>query len=67
VDVSDEAELFVYIRYFDFKEGAIVDEILVCKQLQEHTKGEVILKILDNFNKLELDLQWEWCVSQCIR
>jgi hypothetical protein len=66
VHVSDEAELLVYIRYFDVKEGPIVDKILGCQQLKGHTKGEVILKILDNFTKLELDLQWEWCVNQCI-
>ena len=59
VDVSDEAELLVYIRHFDVKKGAIVDEILGCKQLPEHTKGEDIFKILDNFISLELDLQWE--------
>jgi hypothetical protein len=28
VDVSDEDELLVYIRYFDIKKEAIVDEIL---------------------------------------
>jgi hypothetical protein len=55
VDVSDEAELFVHIQYFDVKEGYFVDEILGCKQLQEHATREVILKILDNFTKLELD------------
>ena len=65
MDVSDEAELLVYIRYFDVKKGAIVDYsyILGCKQVPEHTKGEDIYKILDNFIRLELDLQWEWCVS----
>jgi hypothetical protein len=57
VDVSDETGLLVYIRHFDDKKGAIVDDNLGCKQLPEHTKGEDIFKILDNFVKLELDLQ----------
>jgi hypothetical protein len=57
VNISDEAELLVCIRYFDVKKDAIFDEILGCKQLPEHTKGEDILKILDNFINLELDLQ----------
>jgi hypothetical protein len=63
VDVSDEAKLLVYIQYFDIKKGAIFDESLVCKQLPHKKKGEDIFKIPDNFIKLELDLQWEWCIS----
>jgi hypothetical protein len=55
--------LYTYIRYFDVKKGAIFDEILGCKQSPEHTKGEDIFKIFDNFKRSELDLQWEWCVS----
>jgi hypothetical protein len=41
--------VYSYIRYFDVKKGAIADAILECKQLPEHTKGEDIFKILDNF------------------
>jgi hypothetical protein len=63
VDVSDEAELLVYIRYFEVKKGATVDEILGCKQLPGHTKGEDIFKSLDKFINLKLDLQWERRVS----
>jgi hypothetical protein len=43
VALSDEAELFVYIRYFGVKKGAIVDEILGCKQLPEE---KIFLKSL---------------------
>ncbi|KDR09219.1 Zinc finger MYM-type protein 6 [Zootermopsis nevadensis] len=63
MDVSNEAKLLVYIQYFDVKKGVIADEILGCKQLPDHTKGEDISKILDSFIRLELDLQWESCVS----
>jgi hypothetical protein len=41
--------VYSYTRYFDVKKGAIVDAILECKQLPEHTKGEDIFKILHNF------------------
>jgi hypothetical protein len=53
----------LYIWYFDGKKGTIIDAILGRKQLPEHTKGVDIFKILDSFIRLELDLQWEWCVS----
>jgi hypothetical protein len=43
VDVSDCAELLVYIWYFDVKKGVTIDEILGCKQLPERTKGEDIV------------------------
>jgi hypothetical protein len=64
VDVSDEAQLLVYILVF-WCEGAAVDETFKYKQLPEHTKGEDIFKILHNLIKLEIHvhLQWEWCVS----
>ena len=63
VDVSDEAELLAYIQYFEVKKGATVEEILGCKQLPQHKEGDDIFKIPDNFVRLELDLQWECCVS----
>lgn len=50
VDISDEAELLVYIRYFDVKKGATADEILGCKQTPEHTRGVGIFKILEFHN-----------------
>jgi hypothetical protein len=46
VDVSDEADLFVYIRYFDVKKGTIVDEILGCKQLPNIQREKIFLKSL---------------------
>jgi hypothetical protein len=46
MDVSEEAELLVYIRYFDVKKWPIFDVIFGCKQLSDHTKGEDIFKSL---------------------
>jgi len=57
VDVSDEAELLIYVRYFDVWKGAIVDEILGFKQVPEHTRGDDIFKILNNFITVELRLE----------
>jgi len=63
VDVSDEAELLIYVRYFHVRKDAIVDEIFGFKHLPEYTRGDYIFKILDNFVTVELDLEWKWCVS----
>ncbi|KAJ8897753.1 hypothetical protein PR048_003103 [Dryococelus australis] len=50
-DISNDAQLIVYVSYFDASKGIITDDILGCKQLAQHTSGDVIFETLDNFFK----------------
>jgi Domain of unknown function (DUF4371) len=60
VDVADQAELLVYVRYV--YEDKIVEDMLMCKPLQTTTTGADIFAMVDNYFKNNL-IDWKKCCS----
>ncbi|XP_066945206.1 zinc finger MYM-type protein 6-like [Macrobrachium rosenbergii] len=61
-DVSDDAQLLVYVRYQG--KSDIEENFLFCKRLETTTTGEDLFKLVDNFIKEE-GLKWDQCYSVC--
>ena len=61
-DVEDLAVLLVFVRYiYNFKTE---EDLLFCKSLKTHTKGEDIFLLIQSFFE-EHDISWKNCSSVC--
>ena len=61
-DVSGQAQLISFVRYIDVDE--INEHILFCKKLEQHTTGEAIFNVMNQFFS-EQGLTWKSCISVC--
>ena len=61
-DVTKNAQLLVYVRYVH--EENVEEELLFCRSLKSHTKGEDIFFKVDEFFTTA-GLQWENCIGVC--
>ncbi|XP_076049324.1 SCAN domain-containing protein 3-like [Oratosquilla oratoria] len=59
-DVSDNAQLLVYVRYQG--KSDIEEDFLFCKRMETTTTGEDLFKLVDSFIKEE-GLRWDQCFS----
>ena len=63
-DNSRDAHLICYVRFVDFSEQNLVEELLFCKPIERGCRGIDLFNIIDNFiSKNNLD--WEKCISIC--
>lgn len=46
-DISGQAQLVSFVKYID--EDDIKEHILFCKKLEEHTTGEAIFNVINQF------------------
>jgi hypothetical protein len=60
VDVANESELMVFVRYIN--NDKVVDEFLLCQCLASTTTGDDVFKMLDTYIK-KRGLQWTNCVG----
>jgi hypothetical protein len=61
-DISNNTQLLVFVRFID--DGAIVEDILCCKELPETTKGHDIFDIVNSYFEY-CGLSWKNCVGIC--
>ena len=61
-DIAGLPQLFVFIRYIN--NGAVSEDLLFCKALKLHTKGEDIFQCLNDFFT-EHSIPWEKCAGIC--
>ena len=61
-DIADLPQLSVFIRYIN--NGAVSEDLLFCKALKLHTKGEDIFQCLNDFFT-EHSIPWEKCAGIC--
>ena len=61
-DISGAAQLLANVRYVDG--DSIKETFLFCKEMENHTTGEEIFRVTDNYLK-EKSLTWDMCVSVC--
>ncbi|XP_047480177.1 SCAN domain-containing protein 3-like [Penaeus chinensis] len=61
-DISGQAQLVSFVRYID--EDDIKEHILFCKKMEEHTTGEAIFNVINQFFT-EQGLGWKSCMSMC--
>ena len=61
-DVSKNAQLLLYVQYLH--EENVEEELLFCRSLKSHTKGEYIFFKVDEFFT-NAGLQWENCIGVC--
>ena len=55
-------QLSLFIRYIS--NGEVLEELLFCKALQLHTRGEDIFKIIDGFFH-DNSISWDKCARIC--
>ena len=61
---SRDVHLICYVRFGDFSEQNLVEELLFCKLIELGCRGIDLFNIIDNFiSKNNLD--WEKCISIC--
>lgn len=63
-DVSNDAQLLVYIRYYSSSSG-ITESILACLALQTNATGIRVFEALDDLIVTKCGFSWDWCVSVC--
>ena len=61
-DIAGLPQLSVFIRYIN--NGAVSEDLLFCKALKLHTKGEDIFQCLNDFFT-EHSIPWEKCAGIC--
>ncbi|XP_047493411.1 SCAN domain-containing protein 3-like [Penaeus chinensis] len=61
-DISGQAQLVSFVRYIEVDD--IKEHILFCKKLEEHTTGEAIFNVINQFFT-EQGLSWKSCMSMC--
>ena len=63
-DGSRDAHLICYVRFVDFSEQNLVEELLFCKPIELGCRGIDLFSIIDNFISTN-NLDWEKCISIC--
>ena len=61
-DIAGLPQLSLFIRYNSY--GEVLEELLFCKDLQLHTTGEDILKIINGFFNGN-SICWDKCAGIC--
>ena len=61
-DIAGLPQLSLFIRYISY--GEVLEELLFCKTLQLHTRGEDIFKIIDGFFQ-DHSISWDKCAGIC--
>ena len=61
-DIAGLLQLSLFIRYIS--NGEVLEELLFCKALQLHTRGEDIFKIIDGFFH-DNSISWDKCAGIC--
>ena len=61
-DIAGLPQLSLFIRYIS--NGEVLEELLFCKALQLHTRGEDIFKIIDEFFH-DNSISWDKCAGIC--
>ena len=61
-DIAGLPQLSLFIRYIS--NGEVLEELLFCKALQLHTRGEDIFKIIDGFFH-DNSISWDKCAGIC--
>ncbi|XP_054277673.1 protein FAM200A-like [Macrosteles quadrilineatus] len=57
-DITDTAQLIVYVRFLDIKKEQFVEELLTILPISGQTRGEDLYNVLmDYFEKADLDLK----------
>ena len=63
-DSSQDAHLICYVRFVDFSEHNLVEELLFCKPIELGCRGIDLFNIIDNFISTN-NLDWGKCISIC--
>ena len=61
-DSSQDAHLICYVRFVDFSEHNLVEELLFCKSIELGCRGIDLFNIIDNFISTN-NLDWGKCIS----
>lgn len=61
-DIAHLPQLSVFIRYIC--NGEVSEELLFCKTLKLHTRGEDVFQVIDEFIK-DNDISWKKCAGIC--
>ena len=61
---SQDAHLICYLRFVDFSEHNLVEELLFCKPIELGCRGIDLFNIIDNFISTN-NLDWGKCISIC--
>ena len=61
-DIAGLPQLSLFIRYIS--DGKVLEELLFCKPLHLHTRGEDIFKSIDGFFN-ENSISWDKCAGIC--
>ena len=63
-DSSQDAHLICYMRFVDFSEHNLVEELLFCKPMELGCRGIDLFNIINNFISTN-NLDWGKCISIC--
>ena len=63
-DGGRNAHMICYVRFVDFSNQKLVEELLFCKPIELGCRGIDLLDIIDNFISTN-NLDWEKCTSLC--
>ena len=63
-DGSRDEHLICCVRFVDFSNQKLVEELLFCKPIEPGCRGIDLFNIIDNFI-LTNNLDWEKCISLC--